>query len=156
MSIKRIIDWEIEKAEGDKIGTIASPFAQISDGTNWLWAADVDVGEPEVLRKVPVASNNREIIYAEVGKPVALKRMGDGKWVIAGLAKTSRGMGHIIYISFEEDLAYIVSKSWIGAIIRQLTYGELGTLLGGYGTLPYGVYGRFAANGSLIEIMETY
>jgi len=156
MSLRKIIDWTQVQTQGDLIGTIASPFYQFyADGGSWLWACDVDIGTPEVLRNVPVASNNRELIYAEQGKSVALRRMNDGKWCIAGLAKTCRGLGHVIYVLFEDDLASIVRTDWTGKITRPLTYGELGTLLGGgYGSIPYGTQGRFTPAGALIEILE--
>ncbi|RJR37193.1 MAG: hypothetical protein C4567_13140 [Deltaproteobacteria bacterium] len=157
MSIKKIIDWSILQAEGEKVGMIASPFYQFyADGKSWMWACDVDIGEEEVLRNVPVACNNREIIYAEQGKSVALRRMNNGKLCIAGLAKTSRGLGHVIYVKFEEDTYQIVGSAWTGKIVRPLTYGELGSLgpAGGYGALPYGAQGRFTPAGALIEILE--
>jgi hypothetical protein len=155
MNLRKIIDWTNVQAAGDKIGTIASPFYQFyADGDSWMWACDVDIGEPEVLKSVPVASNNRELIYAEQGKSVALKKL-NGKWTIVGLAKTCRGLGHVIYVKFEEDRASIVGDAWTGQVIRPLTYGELGDLVGGgYGALPYGVQGRFTAQSALIEILE--
>jgi hypothetical protein len=155
MSIRKIVDWALAQASGDLLGTIASPFYQLyTDANSWVWACDVDIGQPEVLRGVPVAANNREIIYAEQGKAVALQRTGDNKWVIAGLAKSSRGLGHIIYMSFADDIATVVRDGWLGQITRPLTYGELGSLTGGgYGALPYGAQGRFAPDGSLIEIL---
>ena len=157
MSIRKIIDWAIAQADGQLIGTVASPFYQLySDGDTWQWACDVDIGQPEVIRSVPVASNNREIVYAEQGKAVALQKMGSGKWCIVGLAKTCRGLGHVMYVSFEEDLARITRDEFTGHIIRPLTYGELGTLVGGgYGALPYGAQGRFTPSGALIEILES-
>jgi len=157
VSIRKIIDWAILKAEGEKVGMIASPFYQFyADGESWMWACDVDIGEPEVLRNVPVACNNREIIYAEQGKAVALRRMNHGRWCIAGLAKTSRGLGHVIYLSYTEDMVRVVGEDWTGKIVRPFTYGELGTLGPGtgYGALPYGVQGRFTPGGALLEILE--
>ena len=79
-----VIDWRINQAQNQMIGTIASPFyQQYVDGDSWVWACDVDIGQDEPLRSVPVASSNREIIYAELGKSVLLTRMNDGKWCIS-------------------------------------------------------------------------
>jgi len=155
MSLRRIIDWSIAQASGDLVGLIASPFYQFyADGSNWMWACDVDIGEEQVLRMVPVASNNRELIYAEQGKAVALRKVNDGRYVISGLSKTSRGFGHIIYVTFEEDLVRKVREAWSGLLVRPLTYGELGSLCGeGYGILPYGSQGRFTASGSFVELI---
>jgi hypothetical protein len=156
MSIRRIIDWAIAQADGQMVGKIASPFYQLfDDASGWVWAADVDIsqnGQEQVLQGVPIASNNRDIIYAQEGKAVALQKMGNGKWAIAGLAKSSRGLGHIMYVTFQDDIAQIASEGWHGYVYRPLTYGEL-AIYGGYGVLPYGCRGKFAQDGTLIEIL---
>ena len=156
MSIRRVIDWVFLQAQGDLIGTIASPFYQLhADGENWMWAADVDIGEAEVLRNVPVASNNLEIYYAEIGKAVALRKMNNGRWCIAGLAKTCRGFGHITYVSFTDDVVLVTGTDWTGQLTRVLTLGEFGTLgPGAFGALPLGCHGRFTPGGALIEVLE--
>ncbi len=157
MSIRKVIEWVVEDTRAEKIGNIASPFYHYHDLTgNWVWACDVDIGEEEVLRCVPVASNNREIIYAEQGKAVTLRRLNHNKWVITGLAKSKHSTIHFIYLSFEEDVLRIDRSELRGYYTRPLTYGELGTLVPpyGYGTLPYGAQGRFRADGTFVKVME--
>ena len=91
MSIRKIIDWAIQDQKSEMKGNIASPFYQYQDTAgSWVWACDVDLGggEDNILRSVPVASNNRDVVYAEQGKGVSLSRMGSGKWAITGLSKT--------------------------------------------------------------------
>ena len=91
MSIRKIIDWAIQDQKSEMKGNIASPFYQYQDAAgSWVWACDVDLGggEDNILRSVPVASNNRDVVYAEQGKGVSLSRMGSGKWAITGLSKT--------------------------------------------------------------------
>lgn len=156
MSIRQIFDWAAAQADGQMIGTIAGPFVQLQvDGANWLWAVDVDIGQPEVLRNVPVASNNHELIYAQQGMAVALSKMGDGRWCVTGLAKSSRGLGHVMYVAFTEDMATVVREEMTGHIIRPLTLGEMGTLgPASFGILPFGARGRFTPSGALIEILE--
>lgn len=156
MSLNKIIDWRIAKAEGQMIGTIASGFYEYyADATNWVWACDVDIGEEEVLQNVPVATNNREIMYAEIGKSVSLTKMNSGKWCINGLSKNCRGLGHITYMTFEDDQVLIVSQEWVGTITRILTLGELGDLgPAAFGALPLGVLGRFTPAGILTYILE--
>ena len=159
MSIRKIIDWAIEQTEWQKIGNIASPFYYYYDyAGHWVWACDVDLGNEEVLRCVPVAANNREIVYAEQGRAVTLSRLGNGKWVITGLAKSLKSTVHFIYLSFSDDMYQINRKELRGYVIRSLTYGEIGELIApyGYGTLPYGVQGKFRADGTFIEIVEWY
>ena len=159
MSIRQIIDWAIEDARSQRTGTIASPFYQYYDAVgHWVWACDVDLGDEQVLRCVPVAANNRELIYAEQGRAVTLSRLNNGKWVITGLAKSLNSTVHYIYMSFTDDTYNILGKSLRGFVIRPLTYGELGTLVPppGYGTLPYGVQGKFKADGAFVEIVEQH
>ena len=80
--------------------------------------------------------------------------MNNGKWCVTGLAKYSTGFGHIIYMSFTEDMATVVKDEYSGYIRRYLTYGELGdTNDYGYGVLPYGQRGRFDAQGNLVELI---
>ena len=82
--------------------------------------------------------------------------MGNGKWAITGLSKTLNSTIHYIYVSFEEDIAAILSRSLHGSIIRPLTYGELGALVApyGYGVLPYGMQAKFDLDGNLIDFLE--
>jgi hypothetical protein len=157
MSIRKIIDWAIEDAQATQKGTIASDFYQYQDAAgSWVWACDVDIGEDEVLRCVPVTANNKDVIYAEQGKGVSLSRLGNGKWAITGLSKTVTSTTHWIYVSFVDDTWQIISTRMVGNINRPLTYGELGTLVApyGYGVLPYGMQGKFDYDGNLIEIVE--
>ncbi|MBW1953574.1 MAG: hypothetical protein JRI66_10905 [Deltaproteobacteria bacterium] len=157
MSIRKIIDWAIEDKKWERTGNIASPFYQLydSDG-NWVWACDVDIGDEEMLRCIPIATNNREILYAEQGRAVTLSRLNNGKWVITGLAKSLKSTVHYIYLSFTEELYQVLRKELRGYVIRPLTYGELGALVPpyGYGVLPYGAQARFDANGNFVEIVE--
>ncbi len=156
MSIENVLS--LRTTEGDVTGVTVSPFYQLyDDASGYTWAVDVDLGDgSEVLRSVPVASNNRELFYADQGKPVAL-RQENNRYVVVGLSKTAKSYQHIMYVCFEDDIAEVVGDEMAGYKVRALTYGELGELVAntGYGFFPYGVMGRFAADGSLIEIIES-
>jgi hypothetical protein len=157
MTIRKIIDWAIQDAKTVLTGTIASPFYQyVDDSGNWCWACDVDIGTEDVLRCVPVASNNRDIYYAEQGKGVNLSKLNNGKWVITGLSKSVNSTTHYIFLTLSDDLFTVVRTELRGLITRPLTYGELGSVISpsGYGILPYGVQGRFQADGTFVEIVE--
>jgi len=159
MSLRKIIDWQIAAADGQLFGTIASPFYQYYDiAGQWTWACDVDIGKDEVLRNVPVATSSREIIYAQEGMPVALNQMGPNKYAITGLSKKVQSTTHIIYVSFDDAFGRIVNTVTKGFIYRPVTYGELGTLLHGfgYGSLPYGARGKFDMQGNLVELLRSY
>jgi hypothetical protein len=153
MSLRQIIYGQMQTTAGDLIGRIASPFYQLyTDQQRWVWACDVDIGEDELLRNVPVATNNKDILYADIGKPVALKKVGPGKYQIIGLAKTAKSTTHIIYLSAGELLGQIVGEELHGYSIRPLTYEELDAY-GGYGVVPYGAHGRFDAQDNLITLI---
>jgi hypothetical protein len=156
MSIQRIIDWSILKTTGSMTGVIASPFYQYSgaDG-GWTWACDVDIGQEEVLRNVPVATNNRDILYATQGMPVVLTRQGNNRLAITGLSKKLIGNMTIFEVTFDDDLISVADPVEQGYHIRLLTYEELDTY-GGYGVVPYGAKGRFLADGSLDYIIRSY
>lgn len=160
MSIRKIIDWAIQDAKATQTGTIASPFYEYYDNSgSWCWACDVDLGgggDDSVLRCVPVASNNKDIIYAEVGKAINLSRLNNNKWVITGLSKTLNSTLHYIYLTLSDDIFRIQRDELVGFYTRYLTYGELGTLVApfGYGQLPYGMRGKFKADGTFVELVE--
>jgi hypothetical protein len=161
MSIRKIIDWAISDASNQLTGKIVSPFFQKADNSgDWTWACDVDLCNGEansVLRSVPIATNNWDILYAEQGKGVTLSRMGNSQWAITGLSKDMRDTVHITLVTFYEDTYDIIGTRTIGNVYRPLTYGELGTLMTlapGYGVLPYGIQGKFDFDGNFIEFME--
>jgi len=157
MSLRKIIDWSITEASGDLTGTIASPFYQFFDSNgSWTWACDVDIGKDQPLRNVPVANNNRDIIYAQVGMPVALKRQVGNNYAIVGLSKTTVGDTHIIYMRFGDAFGQVTGTARYANVYRPLTYGELANYYGGYGNVPYGSIGRFDANGDLVELIRSY
>jgi hypothetical protein len=155
--INKIIDQRIEMSKTDAIGVIDSDFSQRSDqnsGDTWTWACDVKLqGEDTVLKGVPIATNNRDVLYAEFGKAVEL-RQTNGKWSIVGLSKTVFGDTHISKYTFTEDVAVYISEDWSGHTTRKLTYGEIGEItVTGYGFLPYGIMGRFTRAGIFIEFV---
>jgi hypothetical protein len=157
MSIRRIIDLAIEDTRTTLYGTVASEFYAYYDSNgNWCWACDVDIGEDEPLTCVPVASNNREIIFAQEGKGVNLTKTSSGKYQITGLSKTVNSTKHYIYLSASDDIFRIVRTEMVRFTVRKLTYGELGTLVPpyGYGVLPYGARGRFDYEGNFLGIVE--
>lgn len=156
MSITKLLS--LPSVTGDAIGVTVSPiFQYFDDGGNYTFAVDVDLMDgSEVLRNVPIATNNQDIYYADQGKPVALRKE-NGKWVVIGLSKTVKDYQHVMYVCFEDDVAEVISDEMQGYKTRGLTYGELGTLVPdtGYGYFPYGTMGRFDYDGDLIEIVET-
>lgn len=160
MSLRKVIDWAIAEANGEMQGTIASGFYKYYDSNGqWSYACDVDIGSStgEPLRNVVVATNNHDILYAQIGMPVSLTRQVGNVYAITGLSKTVQDKTHIIYMTFTDAYGTIVRKDTTKKTYRDLTYGEIGDIFGGgYGDLPYGSKGVFDADGNLIEIIRSF
>lgn len=157
MSIKKIIDWRIESSRKEIKGVVDGLLKrQYDDSGNpdaWVYICDVKIQGDKVLKNVPITSNNRDIFYSQLSKPVSLNNE-TGKWSITGLSKVDFGFTHITYVTFTEDIAEIIWEDWSGYETRPLTYGELGSVLwDGYGYLPYGTMGRFTKAGIFIELI---
>jgi hypothetical protein len=102
-----------------------------------------------ILRNVPIARNNDSLLYADVGNPVILQRDGSGQWQIVGFGQEMTGTRTRIAVDLGDLTIGSITDFSIDA--RPLTYAELGTIGGGYGTCPYGAIGIFVG-GRLKEI----
>jgi len=157
MSLDKYTKEIAKKAVKTKQGTTCSAIRRLyDDAENWVWCVDVNLpGQEEPLRNVPIATNNRDIFYAEQGRAVTLELTGDNKWVVTGLAKSIPGLTKLIPMTFTDDLVSVGTIIIKGYIVRPLTFGELGDLApSGFGQLPFGVQGKFDYQGNLVEILE--
>jgi hypothetical protein len=107
------------------------------------------------LRNVPIALGNRDLIYAEAGMAVKLKRSDSGRWEEMGFAKRRPGTYKRTAVrppKFCFGLPdYEVDPDVdVGLYSRVLTYEELAAF-GGYGTIPYGATAIFRGE-TLLEI----
>jgi len=137
-------------------GTTASPIRMLhDDSNNFVYCVDVSLaGQDEPLRNVPIATNNRDIFYAEQGRAVELTVAGNNKWVVSGLAKSVTGLTHLIPLTFTDDGVDIGETVIKGYLVRPLSFGELGDLApDGFGQFPFGAQARFDAMGNLIELL---
>lgn len=165
MSIYDLISAVLKSSEGTITGKVASDFYELHDASGgYAWGCDVDIGQPmtyadaagreqttTVLRNVPIAMNNREIFYAQVGWPVLLRKMSNLKYAIVGLGKSIKLTTDVTYVSFTDGVS-IVSRETLGYYYRRLTLGELGTIED-FGDLPFGAIGIFnAADDSFVRI----
>jgi hypothetical protein len=104
---------------------------------------------------VPIAAANKDLIYAEVGSAVRLRRSDSGRWEVVGFSKRRIGTYTRVGVSIPDPgfdpIPYTLeSPVDIGLTARVLTYDELITY-GGYGAIPYGATGIFRG-GVLIEL----
>jgi hypothetical protein len=156
------------------------PAMSYTDGINVTYACDVDVGQEGPindngdigivpLRNVPIAANNKSLVYAEVGQAVTLRKDSSGRWEVSGLSKTLPGTFTLVPVTISQPChtfpilehasqvspttVIVGDPTQIGIEARLLTYGEVSSL-GVYGVTPYGAIGVFE-NGSLIEIRSS-
>lgn len=127
---------------------LTRPALLITDGDGLTYAVDVDIGEKEPLRNVPLARANVDLTYIDAGNPIRLRRTANGFWTVVGFSKELPGS----YVRFPVSLTTfefgVVEDLSLDA--RPLTYDELSTL-GTYGFTSYGAVGIFRG-GVLQEI----
>lgn len=150
---------DVRTIEGE---VLTRPALLATDGASLTFAADVKIaGYDDPLRSVPIAMGNRDLVYADAGQPVTLSRNPGGQWEIIGFAKRKPGrrVRVPVAIGWEDEAG---PPGWITTITvgtpidltlsaRVLTFGELATLGGGYGSVAYGTTAIFRA-GVLLEI----
>lgn len=145
-----ITQAEIRNAAKELDGKVLTrPALLVTDGLAMVYAVDVDIGQKDPLRNVPIARGNRDLLYAEVGAAVRLRRTESGRYEVSGFSKEAPGT----YIRIPVTLTTFVlgpaeDESITG---RPLTYEELHTIGAGYGFCPYGAIGIFKG-GVLQEI----
>lgn len=129
---------------------LTRPALLVTDGIALIYAVDVDIGaQGEALKNVPLARANHDLLYAEPGNACRLRRSADGKFEVVGFSKEMPGR----YDRFPVNLGtYAIGPTQsFGLDARPLTYAELATLPGGYGSAPYGATGIFQG-GAMIEV----
>lgn len=149
--LTNITQAQIDASKTEIDGKVLTrPALLVTDGIALVYAVDVDIGaKGEVLKNVPLARANHDLLYAEPGNPVRLRRTASGKFEVTGFSKEMPGR----YDRFEVDLGtYAIGPTVaFGLDARPLTYSDLATLPGGYGTAPYGATGIYQG-GVLIEV----
>lgn len=162
-----LIRGEIDQSIREIDGTILTrPTLLVTDGLSLTYGCDVDVGLKSLdgntgdevvapLRNVPIAANSRDLIYADAGTAVRLRRSETGRWEVTGLSKRRPGSYTRTPVHIPEPgfgpIAYdLGTTAEVGLVARALSYDELASF-GGYGVVPYGATGIFRG-GVLIEL----
>lgn len=123
---------------------------RVTDGRERIYAIDVDIGDADrVLRNVPLARANRDLLYAEPGNPVRLRRTADGRWEVIGFAREMPGSLERFAVDLETLTFGAIENLTLTALV--VPYGELATLGGGYGTAPYGIQALYRGT-DLLEL----
>lgn len=157
------IDHSVKEIDG---ATLTRPTLLVTDGLALTYGVDVDVGLKDIdtntgdevvtpLRNVPIAVGNKDLIYADAGSAVRLRRSASGRWEVIGFSKRRPGTYIRIPVTIPspgfEPVPYTLGTvANVGLVARSLAYEEL-AVYGGYGVVPYGATGIFR-DGVLIEL----
>lgn len=161
-----ITQTEIRDAAKELDGKVLTrPALLVTDGVALIHAVDVDIGQDRILKNIPIARANRDLLYAEVGAAVRLRRGESGRYEVTGFSQQQPGTYfrvpvNLPFLSFGNAgiktgtepppapsplpsgpivIGTPVNNSLVG---RPLTYEELDTY-GIYGTIAYGSTGIF-------------
>ncbi len=130
--------------------TLTRPALLRSDGRVTTYACDVAIdGYENPLRNVPIAQGNHELLYADAGAAVRLRRGDAGQFEITGFSK--RAPGDFIRIPVTLRTGQIGTPVHAGLTSRPLTLAELGTVGPGFGQTPLGAVAVYRG-GTLLEI----
>lgn len=128
---------------------LTRPALLITDGDALTYAVDVDIGQPDKhLRNVPIARANRDLLYAEPGNPVRLRRTPDGRFEVVGFSQEMPGR----FERFSVDLGTLAFGPVEDLTLTALAvpYGDL-VNFGGYGSAPYGLVALYRGS-QLIDL----
>lgn len=107
------------------------------------YVVDDSITTGTILRNVPVANNNGQLRYADIGNAVVLQRSTTGQWQITGFSQQIPGTHTRVPVDLgASEIGNIIDLSITG---RRLTFLELSTIGGGFGVCPFGASGLFVA-----------
>ena len=152
--LTNLVNAQIRDAADSLDGkVITRPALTVTDGLNTVYACSVDIGLTNnqgsnqsanllnvgalgsILHNVPIAKGNMDVVYADVGAAVRLRRTSSGRYEIIGFSKEMPGT--YIRVPVNLDNFTFGSIENLSITSRALTYGELVTF-GGYGFAAYG------------------
>jgi len=162
-----LIDARIDRNSTEVIGTCASPSYKWWDITleQYLWVMDVDLGvdgnRPDstlIIKAVPIADASHGVHKAGPGTRLRLRRLELKRtYEVVGVASIVNGQVTVVEVTYDDTGISVSAAQTFGSSYRRLTYDELGTpaLNGGYsyGSLPYGIMGKFDAQGNLVMLL---
>lgn len=137
---------QIDSSKTELDGKVLTrPALLVTDGISVIYACDVDVGEKDPLHNVPIARGNRDIIYAEVGAAVRLRRTMGGQFEIVGFSQEMPGTYKRIPVDLETLAFGQIEDVTLTSI--PIPYGDLN-----YGVTPYGAIAVYRGS-TLIEVV---
>lgn len=87
-----VVQSEIRDAAKELDGKVLTrPALLVTDGVSMIYAVDVDIGQKNPLKNVPVSRANRALLYAETGAAVRLRRGDSGRYEVVGFSQERPG-----------------------------------------------------------------
>ena len=151
-SLTYLLRAEVNAGRSELNGkTLTRPTLLVTDGVSVVYACDVDIGVKDaagndqvndlidkyntILRNVPVARSDYELIYADVGAAVRLRRSASGQFEIVGFSGEMPGTYIRVPVNLDDMTIGVIHDLTLTA--RPLTLIELSTF-GGFGSVPFG------------------
>jgi hypothetical protein len=149
-----LIDAQQRDAQQELDGKVLTrPTLSVTDGLSTTYACDCDIGLVNnqgndqsanllnvgtlgsVLHNVPIARGNMDVVYADVGAAVRLRRSASGRYEIIGFSKQMPGTYVRIPVDLDDFTFGPIEDLSITSL--PIAYGDL-VNYGGYGTAAYG------------------
>jgi hypothetical protein len=153
--LTNLIDAQQRDMQQELDGKVLTrPTLSVTDGLSTTYACDVDIGITNqqgndqsanllnvgsigsILHDVPIARGNMDVIYADVGAAVRLRRSASGRYEIIGFSKQMPGTYIRVPVDLEDFTFGQIEDLSISS--RAIPYEEL-VNFGGYGTAAYGI-----------------
>lgn len=150
-SINQYIDKEKKKKDGTFESTSLTGLPG-QPPEDWQLDDSLPGHVDTTMHNVPLARNNRDLIYADIGAPVVLTR-SDSKamWEVTGFSIEQPGTHNMYPVNLEDMIIGTVIDLTVST--KLLTLAEFGELPpGGFGTLPLGASAIYKG-GQLIKVV---
>lgn len=113
---------------------LTRPALLVTDGTNLIYAVDVDIGLSAPLKNVPIARGNRDLIYADVGNAARMRRSSSGQYEVIGFTKEMPGTYTRVEVCIDDGVLGAITDMTISGHVVEL--GELQDFGAGFGSTP--------------------
>ncbi len=105
----------------------------------------------DIISAVPITDNSHDLLYAQPGTPVRLRRSPTGRLEITGLSK--RAFGAVMRYTLDISTGVVTSGATTDFSTHQVTLGELATATsGGFGETPLAAIAIVNASGTIIGL----
>lgn len=163
-----LFDERIKAREGKITGETLSKFKLVpfDNAATLMHVADIKISNT-IVSAVPLATNNRELLYAAIGTPVELSRSPSGRLEVTGLSK--RSFNNVFCYTLDIPVltpdasnsgsaltpALVTSIAVLGFKIRCSTLGELVLVTsGGFGETPLQAVVLLDAAGAILNVVD--